>query len=117
MPRDHRKLDAFQLADQLTLAIYRLTVDLPSSERFGIQSQLRRAAISVPTHIVEGCARESQGDLLRFLDIAFGSSREILYLISIATRLGFIDQREASEVVALGERVAGAVLNLRKSLR
>jgi four helix bundle protein len=117
MPRDHRKLDAFQLADQFALGVYRLTADLPSAERFGIQSQLRRAAISVPTNIVEGCARESQGDLLRFLDIAFGSSREILYLISIATRLGFIEEPEARDVVALGERVAGALFNLRKSLR
>ena len=82
-----------------------------------MQSQIRRAAISVPTNIVEGCARESQGDLLRVLDIAFGSSREILDLISLATRLGFIEEREAREVVALGERVAGAVLNLRRSLR
>jgi len=117
MPRDHRRLDAFQLADQLALAIYRLTVDLPSTERFGIQSQLRRAALSIPTNIVEGCARDSQGDLKRFLDIAFGSAREILYLISIATRLGFIEAREAREVVTLGDRVAGAVLNLRRSLQ
>ena len=80
-----------------------------------MQSQLRRAALSIPTNIVEGCARASEGDLRRFLDIAFGSAREALYLISIATRLGFLAESKTRDVVALGDRVAGAVLNLRRS--
>jgi four helix bundle protein len=115
MARDHRKLDAFKLADQLALAVYRITGEFPASERYGLQSQIRRAALSTPTNIVEGCARESEGDYLRFLDIAFGSSRELLYLLSLATRLSYLDQSEASEASELGERVAGSLANLRKA--
>jgi four helix bundle protein len=115
MARDHRKLVAFQLADKLALAVYQLTADFPVSERYGLQSQLRRAAVSTPTNIVEGCARESQGDYLRFLDIALGSCRELLYLLTLAARLSYVDENDAKRVSALGERVAGAVVNLRRS--
>jgi four helix bundle protein len=117
MSRDHRKLDAFKLADQLALAIYRITVAFPPSEKYGLQSQIRRAAVSTPTNIVEGCARESLGDYLRFLDIAFGSSRELLYLLNLAMRLSYLDEHEARDAIALGDRVAGALANLRKSYR
>jgi len=115
MARDHRKLDAFHLADQLALEIYSLTARFPVSEKYGLQSQLRRAAVSVPTNIVEGCARESEPDYLRFLDFAVGSSREILYLISLAIRLEFLERPDASKAVVLSERVVGALVNLRKA--
>jgi four helix bundle protein len=116
MARDHRKLDAFQLADELALAVYRTTANFPASERYGLQSQLRRAAVSAPTNIVEGCARDGQGDYLRFLDIAFGSTRELLYLLNLSVRLSYLDEKEIQPVVSLGDRAAGALLNLRRSL-
>jgi four helix bundle protein len=115
MPRDHRKLDAFKLADQLALLAYRVTADFPVAERYGLQAQMRRAAISTPTNIVEGCAREGEADYLRFLDIAFGSSRELVYLASLAARLSFMKEPEATEIHELGERVAGALAGLRRS--
>ena len=115
MPRDHRKLDAFKLADQLALAIYRMTSEFPASERYGLQSQMRRAAISTPTNIVEGSAREGESDYLRFLDIAFGSARELVYLTSLASRLSYLKENEAKELIELGERVAGALASLRRS--
>jgi four helix bundle protein len=117
MPRDHRKLNAFKLADELAISVYLMTSDFPASERYGLQSQIRRAAVSTATNIVEGCARDSQGDYLRFLDIAFGSCRELLYLLSVATRLSYLEQSDVTRVGALGERVAGALVNLRRSLQ
>ena len=117
MPRDHRKLDAFNLADQLAIAIYIATADFPASERYGLQSQLRRAAVSTPTNIVEGCARDSQADYLRFLDIALGSARETLYLMSLAKRLSLLENIEAKGIEKLGDRVAGSIVNLRRSFR
>ena len=65
--RDHKKLRAFELADQLTVMVYKLTARFPKTEQYGLTSQIRRAAVSVPSNIVEGCSRDSQADFLRFL--------------------------------------------------
>jgi four helix bundle protein len=116
MPRDHRKLDAFNLADEMVMAVYLASADFPATERYGLRSQLRRAAVSVPTNIVEGCARDSEGDDLRFLDIAIGSARETLYLASLARRLALLEAAEAKRLETLGDRVAGALVNLRRAL-
>jgi four helix bundle protein len=90
--RDHSKLRAFELADQLALVIYRHTAGFPREEFFGLTSQMRRAAVSIASNIVEGCARDSHGDYVRFLDIAYGSARELDYQVSLAHRLGFLDE-------------------------
>jgi four helix bundle protein len=88
--RDHKKLRAFELADELALAIYQATRRFPKEELFGLTAQMRRAAVSVASNIVEGCARNSQADYLHFLDMAFGSANELGYQATLAHRLGYL---------------------------
>ena len=94
--RDHTKLRAFELADDLAVLVYRVTARFPREELYGLISQMRRASISIPSNIVEGCARDSQADYLRFLYIAFGSLRELHYQLSLSKRLGFLSNEDSS---------------------
>lgn len=114
--RDHTKLRAFALADDVALLTYKLTKDFPKSEQFGLTSQMRRAAVSVPSNIVEGCARDSGPDYLRFLDIAFGSLRELDYQVSLATRLGFLssDTELHHKLTETSKVLGGLIRSLRK---
>jgi four helix bundle protein len=115
--RDHRKLRAFELADALVLAVYEATRTFPKEELFGLTSQLRRASVSIASNIVEGCARASPADYIRFLDIAFGSTREVEYQLSIANRLGYMhaetDRRLAQQVDETARVLAGLIRSLR----
>jgi len=88
--RDHTKLKAFELAGEVALLIYKVTAEFPKEELYGLTSQMRRAAVSVPSNIIEGCARDSQADNQRLLTIAFGSLRELHYQQSLSVRLGFL---------------------------
>jgi four helix bundle protein len=87
--RDHKKLRAFELADALALEIYRVTATFPKQELYGLTSQMRRAAVSIASNIVEGCARRTEADYVHFLGMAYGSARELEYQISLAHRLGY----------------------------
>ena len=90
MSRDHRKLRVFHIADELVLQIYRVTAPFPAAERFGLQAQMRRAAVSSASNIVEGCARRKEGEYLNFLNIASASATEVRYLANLSLRLGFM---------------------------
>ena len=92
MSRDHQKLKAFHLADTLGVCIYRETVHFPPEERYGLQSQLRRAAVSIPANIVEGSARRSDNDYVRFLEIALSSACEVDYLVGLSRRLSVLSE-------------------------
>ena len=92
--RDHTKLRAFELADEVAVLVYRVTASFPREELYGLISQMRRAAVSVPSNIIEGCARDSQADYLRFLYIAFGSLKELHYQLSLSKRLGFLRNQD-----------------------
>lgn len=115
--RDHRKLRVFQLADSLTVEVYRGTERFHPSEVYGLRSQLRRAAASVALNIVEGASRESEGDYLRFLDIAFGSCREVTYLIDLSGRLGLLDQPAVTSLASQANLTQATIGALRKAIR
>jgi len=97
MPRDYRRLRVFELADRLVLETYRVSGGFPNAERYGLQAQIRRAAISVAANIVEGSARQTTREWLNFLNIAAGSAIEAYYLADVARRLGFIQEPESEQ--------------------
>lgn len=87
--RDFRNIKAWIKGHQLVLATYKATQDFPSDERFGLISQMRRAATSIPTNIAEGCGRDGDKELAYFLRVAAGSSSELEYLFLAANDLGY----------------------------
>ncbi len=111
--RDHRALRAFDLADEIALMTYKITKQFPREEIYGLVSQMRRAAVSVPSNIVEGCTRESRVEYLRFLEIAFGSLRELNYQASLAMRLNYLGSPEVElypEKIEEAEKVLSALI-------
>ncbi|HEY3401438.1 MAG TPA: four helix bundle protein [Geothrix sp.] len=111
--RDHRQLIAFVKARELALGVYKATSGFPPEERFGLASQIRRSAVSVPSNLVEGCARRSEQDFLRFVDIALGSARELEFQLDLAQQLGFLG--ENGSLIGLSQEVARLVTGLANS--
>jgi four helix bundle protein len=84
------ELRVWQRAHALALSIYKLTAALPSEERFGLTSQTRRAATSIPTNIAEGSKRRTSADYARFLNLAEGSAAEVEYLLMLSRDIGYV---------------------------
>ncbi len=96
--RDYTKIEAWRLADDLTVAIYEQTRAFPREELYGLTSQIRRAAYSVPANIVEGSSRESKRDYLHFLYIARGSLSETQYFVHLSHRLGYLSEEKTDKL-------------------
>lgn len=116
MSTDHRTLKVFHMADDFVVRVYAATRQFHPDERFGVRSQIRRAAVSIPTNIVEGCARDSDREHSRYYEIALGSARETIYLLDLASRLEFMDRGAVEELTVAGDRIARALSALRKSI-
>jgi four helix bundle protein len=86
-----QKLEVWKLADELAFKTYKVTRDFPKEEIYGITSQLRRAALSIPTNIVEGYSRRGDKELAHFINISLGSLAETKYLIYFSNRLQYIE--------------------------
>ena len=92
--RDYRNIQAWQLADDMTVAVYESSRLFPREENYGLTSQLRRAAYSVPANIAEGSARESLKDYLHFLYIARASLTETPYFVHLSRRLKYLESTD-----------------------
>ena len=110
-------MKAFQLADAMVTDIYRATTSFPTSEQFGLTSQLRRAAVAVAANIVEGCGREGLKEYLNFLNIAFGSLREVGYYIELAGRLDYLAEPDMKSLLLQYDECAKVLQGLMASLR
>ena len=89
--RDFKKIQVWEKAHNLTLRLYKLTASFPKEELYGLTSQIRRAASSIPANIAEGAGRDTQIELARFIHIASGSASELEYHLILAHDLGYID--------------------------
>ncbi len=113
---NYKNLIAWQKAHALALAVYRATEPFPARERFGLTQQLRRAALSIPTNIVEGANRKSKKEFRHFLDIALGSQAETLYLLEFASAVGFTSPSDSSLLLDQCDEVGRIIWSLRKAI-
>ncbi len=101
---------------QLTEAVYRLTRDFPRDEQFGLTSQIRRSAVSVPSNIAEGQGRASVGEFKQFLGVARGSTCEVQTQLEIARTLKFGSPKSIDEAIALSDEVRKMLFGILASL-
>lgn len=97
--RPHKELNVWQKAMELAEVSYRLTEEFPREERIGLISQIRRAAVSIPTNIAEGAARQSSKETLQFYFIARGSLSELDTLLELSHRVGMLEQSKRENMV------------------
>ena len=107
--RDFRKLNVWHKSHQLTLAVYQATRGFPKDELYGLTSQSRRSASSIPANIAEGCGRSGVRELRRFLQIASGSASELEYHLLLAHDLSLLDRQTY-------ERLADSVCEVKRML-
>ena len=114
--RNLKKIKAWQLADDLVVAVYEPTRSFPREEQFGLTAQMRRSAISVASNIAEGSKRRHKPDYLRFLDMANGSIAELEYQLHLAQRLGYLGEAEYQALAARVDEVARTLYGLIQSV-
>ncbi len=110
------KLEAWQASHQLALCVYQATKAMPSHERFGLTSQLHRAAVSIASNIVEGSMRPGKQEFRRFLGIALGSFSELRYQIRLCEELGYLSPEHVTTLVSASNRAGRLVWGLYRSL-
>ena len=115
--KNYRELIAWQKAMDLVELVYQETKTFPKEELYGLTSQIRRAAVSVPSNIAEGQARKSTAEFLNFLSIAQGSRAEMETQTILARRLGYVTNEMAQQICDQSEEVARLLNGLMNSLR
>jgi four helix bundle protein len=112
----YKKLIVWQKSDEFAFEVYKLTKNFPKDELYGLISQLRRAALSIPTNIVEGYARKGDKELARFINIAIGSLAEVEYLLSFSQRLGYVTHEDYNRIEMLRSETGKLLWNFYKKV-
>jgi four helix bundle protein len=115
--RDFRTLKVWEKSHQLALDVYGVTGKFPRGEQYGLTSQMRRAGVSIPSNIAEGCGRHGNAELTHFLNIAMGSASELQYQLLLSQDLGFLDENEyinlEGQVVEVKRMLTGFIQKLK----
>lgn len=116
--RDYKKLMIWERSHALTLDIYKITKSFPKDELYGLTSQIRRAAVSIPTNMAEGSGRDSEVDFKRYLQISMGSACELEYLIFLSNCLEYISEETyekiSTEIESIKKMISSFITKIRK---
>jgi four helix bundle protein len=114
--QSYRDLKVWNKAIELALELYRITESFPSSERFGVTTQLRRAAVSIASNIAEGHARSTRGEYRNFLPVARGSAVEVEVQLFLAEQIGFINSPMLAKARDHCDAISRMITNLKRTL-
>ena len=114
---NHKDLEVWKKSMELVSEIYKITCEFPEEEKFGLINQIRRAAISVPSNIAEGSARNSDKENLRFIDIACGSLAELETQLLISVQLGYCEMNKTQILIEKIDNIGRMLSGLKKHLR
>ena len=117
MARPHHSLNVWKSSIKFVKEIYSSTAQFPSEEKFGLVSQMRRSAVSIPSNIAEGAARKSNKEFNNFLNIAQGSASELETQIIISNELGFIEIDQSTNMLNKLENISKMIVGLQKSIK
>ena len=117
--RNYNDLEIYKLSMQLAIDVYRVTKTFPQDERYGMTAQMRRAAVSVMSNIVEGCSRQSQNDFARFVEIALGSAMEVRSQLELSKHVELFDAftHNPNEIIDRADHLCKATASFLKILR
>lgn len=116
MDKPHKRLIAWQKSMELVVLIYNLTKTFPTEEKFGLVSQMRRAAVSAPSNISEGAADRSQQQFISFLSIAVGSLNELSTQLEVSYRVGYLSQKDHNKAQDLTDECLRTTYGLKRSV-
>jgi four helix bundle protein len=116
MEKPHKKLDVWQAAMKATVMIYKLTAEFPDEEKFGLVSQMRRAAVSIPCNIAEGAARQGKKEFKNFLSMAQGSLSELDTQLELSVLLEYLSKENIEEIAGQLMRTDKMLTGLIRSL-
>lgn len=117
MVSTHKDLVVWQLSLDLVDVVYDLTVKLPDDEKYGLSTQLKRAAVSIPANIAEGAGRKSNKEFMQFLNIARGSLSEVETHMIICQRRGWLSDADVENVDSLSRRIGSMLSKLAQSIK